>query len=124
MNIIMINFGYVERLKGSYLTFLALLDRVTRLYRDENGNFWGRRRDPVKIIELSYKTGRRRRTIINDIKKLEKLNFIKVKKVPYGYLIDVRMLYGKFWTGLAYKRMAKQKDLEILIKAFNKYMEK
>jgi len=103
--IIIMRMLFKVRLGSSWLAWDEFLDRVQYLYKDKNGHFWGRTKNPLSVSTIADRIGRSHKTVKQDLIKLQKFKVLKkAKRTPNGYYWDVRMFCGKEWDSLAYKK--------------------
>lgn len=107
--------GIKRKMGKSWLTFDFLLDKVTEIIRMPEGknrweDFWGVIIMPVKIKEIVFETGVGESAIKEDLKKLEKMKYIKtISRTPYGKRFYVRVFPE--YADVIYKELPGFKEL-------------
>lgn len=71
--------------------FLWCVDRTTREYVDEEGNRWGLvlGGTPIQAEDIKANIGTHVQTIRKNLRRLEEKGYIRLKRIPYGHLIEV-----------------------------------
>lgn len=117
----MIKSGIRAKMGASWTTYDILLYKVTEIIHFPMGkekwvDFWGIIKEPIKIKDLTFVTGRGRKATIADLKKLEKMKYIQTRLLPYGKIIYVRVFPE--YAHLVYRELP---DFDKLCKKFKYY---
>lgn len=90
---------HVQKIGPALWEFLWLVDKTTEEYEDEDGVQWGKvfGGKPIKAEEAGASLGRSRDTTLEMWRRLEFGGYIRRKRTPYGFIIEVRNSKKWLW---------------------------